>query len=133
MTAKLHPGTSYTKNGVTVVIDCVKDGEVYVQRWPKGVEWQSFFVNCIRMPIKHFIAQLRRRKSSRRKWWRVEEWRPTIQQWVEIGSTPQSFAKAIAQAEWNLRHYGRTLRVVECTETIRRQFGVLPNKASRMD
>ena len=54
----LHPGTRFTKNGVSVDIVCVKDGEVYVRRWPKGVDSQPFFANCIRMPIENFVAQV---------------------------------------------------------------------------
>lgn len=54
----LRPGTRYTKEGVSVDIDSVINGEVYVRRWPKGVETQPFFSNCIRMPIAQFVEQV---------------------------------------------------------------------------
>lgn len=55
----LKPGTRYKKNGISVDIDLVKDGEMYVRRWPKGVTTQGFFANCIRMPVDRFIEQVR--------------------------------------------------------------------------
>lgn len=54
----LLPGTRYTKDGISVDIDAVKDGEVYVRRWPKGVTTQPFFANCIRMPVAQFVEQV---------------------------------------------------------------------------
>ena len=55
----LQPETRYTKEGVSVDIDCVKDGEVYVRRWPKGVKSQPFFSNnCIRMTVSRFVEQV---------------------------------------------------------------------------
>lgn len=54
----LLPGTRYTKDGISVDIDDVKDGEVYVRRWPKGVQTQPFFSNCIRLPVSQFVEQV---------------------------------------------------------------------------
>lgn len=54
----LQPGTRYTKDGISVDIDDVKDGEVYVRRWPNGVTTQPFFANCIRMPVAQFVEQV---------------------------------------------------------------------------
>lgn len=54
----LQPGTRYTKDGISVDIDDVKDGEVYVRRWPKGVTTQPFFANCIRMHVAQFVEQV---------------------------------------------------------------------------
>lgn len=58
-TVCLLPGTRYTKDGISVDIDSVENGEVYVRRWPKGVVNQPFFANCIRIPIAEFVAQVR--------------------------------------------------------------------------
>lgn len=58
MPADLKPGTRYTKNGVSVDIELVKDGEVYVRRWPEGVTRQPFLANCIRMPVATFVEQV---------------------------------------------------------------------------
>lgn len=55
---RLQPGTRYTKDGISVDIDDVKDGEVYIRRWPKGVTEQPFFANCIRMPVAQFVEQV---------------------------------------------------------------------------
>lgn len=77
----LQPGTRYTKDGISVDIDDVKDGEVYVRRWPKGVTTQPFFANCIRMPVAQFVEQVQgatmeatlsrrlRGKPDRRRGW----------------------------------------------------------------
>ena len=54
----LKPGTRYTKARVSVDIDCVKDGYVYVRRWPKGVDSQPLCSNCIRMPVSQFVEQV---------------------------------------------------------------------------
>lgn len=54
----LLPGTRYTKDGISVDIDDVKEGEVYIRRWPKGVTTQPLFSNCIRMPVAQFVEQV---------------------------------------------------------------------------
>lgn len=54
----LQPGTRYTKDGISVDIDDVKDGEVYIRRWPKGVATQSLFENCMRMTVAQFVEQV---------------------------------------------------------------------------
>jgi hypothetical protein len=58
MKSNLQPGTRYTKNGISVDIESVKDGEVYARRWPKGVKSQPLFANCIRLPVKQFVEQV---------------------------------------------------------------------------
>lgn len=51
-------GSRYTKDGVSIDVHDVKDGEVWVRRWPKGVESQSFFANCIRVPLDVFNREI---------------------------------------------------------------------------
>lgn len=54
----LTPGSRYTKDGISLDVDFVKDGQVYLRRWPKGVESQPMFENCVRVPIADFIEQV---------------------------------------------------------------------------
>lgn len=56
---QIQPGMRYTKNGISVEVDCIKDSKVYVRRWPKDVTQQSLFANCIRMPVAEFLEQVR--------------------------------------------------------------------------
>ncbi len=52
---EIIPGTRYTKNGVSVDIHSVKDGQVYCQRWPRDVMEQDFLDGLIRMPVDDFL------------------------------------------------------------------------------
>jgi hypothetical protein len=45
------------KNGWTVHIHEIKDGCVYLQRFPPGVENQGLLQNLRKMPISEFEAQ----------------------------------------------------------------------------
>lgn len=55
---ELKPGQRYSKDGVSLDIDAMKDDMVYVRRWPKGVEEQPFFANLYRMPEEEFAKQI---------------------------------------------------------------------------
>jgi len=57
--ATICAGQRYTKDGVSVDVHDVKDGEVYMRKWPKGVEEQPFFQNLIRVPIPVFVEQVK--------------------------------------------------------------------------
>ena len=47
-------GSAYHNNGVTLHVHDFKNGEVYLQRFPKGVETQGMFENLMRVPLDHF-------------------------------------------------------------------------------
>ena len=52
----VEPWTIYSKNGWHVVVHDVRDGQVYYQRWPPGVDEQPFMDNLSRTSIEQFEA-----------------------------------------------------------------------------
>jgi hypothetical protein len=55
------------RNGWSIDIHEIKNGEVYFQQWPPGVENQSFLSGLGRMPIPDFekrIAEERQKECS---------------------------------------------------------------------
>lgn len=53
----IQPGTRYSKNGVELHVDIVKDGKVYYRKWLPGVEEQGFFENLFQAPLDVFVEQ----------------------------------------------------------------------------
>ena len=52
-----EPGTAWHKNGVTIHVCGLRNGEVYYQRFPVGVESQGWFENLYRAPLDWFVSQ----------------------------------------------------------------------------
>jgi hypothetical protein len=50
----VRPGMGFTRNGITIKVHFIEDGEVYYQKWPKGVEEQRWFENLSRLPVDEF-------------------------------------------------------------------------------
>ena len=55
---KPYKGMRLERNGNGCVVHDVKDGQVYYQIWPKGVDDQSFFENLYRRPVEDFERQV---------------------------------------------------------------------------
>jgi hypothetical protein len=51
-------------NGWVVIVHGVKDGQVYFQRWPPGVNDQPVEAPLIRMPICDFIAAVNKQREA---------------------------------------------------------------------
>ena len=47
------------RNGWTIDVHEIKNGEVLFRRWPPGVERQSFVQNLSRMAVDEFERQVR--------------------------------------------------------------------------
>ena len=54
----IKPGTRYTKDGVSVDVHDVYQGEVYFRQWPKDVNVQAFLNNLGRMSVEEFAKRV---------------------------------------------------------------------------
>jgi hypothetical protein len=51
-------------NGWVVIVHGVKDGQVYFQRWPPGVNDQPVEAPLCRMPIAEFLDAVNKQRES---------------------------------------------------------------------
>lgn len=58
MNIQIIPGNRYTKNGISLDVHEVRNGWVYVQRWPRGVEEQELLQSLIRTPVDDFLLAI---------------------------------------------------------------------------